>query len=152
MPKQYIEILVALLIAIISAWGMTDAAQYPGESSYVPVVVLSLSILLSVVWIGQTVMSLRHCAETLSINRLEMVRFVIFVSIAIIYGCCFYLIGFFTSTLFMVPIAATLLGYRQWKVLIPTSIVFLIILNLVFSLMLKTPLPPELLFRLKDLF
>ncbi len=152
MPKQYIEILVALLIVIISALGMMDAAQYPGESSYVPVVVLSLSIVLSVVWIGQAVMSLRRHAEILSINRLELIRFLIFVSIAIVYGLCFYLVGFFTSTLFMVPIAATLLGYRQWKVLLPTAVVFLIILNLVFNFMLKTPLPPELLFRLKDLF
>ena len=151
MPKQYIEILVALIIVILSALGLVDAQKYPGESGYVPIVVLISSIILAVVWIGQSIVSVRRNAEALSFQRAETIRFAIFVGIAICYAFCFYLIGFYTSTFLMVPLVAVLLGYRRWRVLIPTAALFLVVLNLVFNLMLKTPLPPELLFRLKDI-
>lgn len=151
MPKQYIEIGVALVIVVASALGMADARNYPGASGYVPIAVLIFSIILALIWIGQSIISLRRNAEPLSINRTGIVRFSIFSCVAVLYAICFSLIGFYTSTLLMIPLVSGLLGYRHWKVSFSTSVVFLVVLNLVFNLLLKTPLPPELIMRLKDL-
>ncbi len=150
MPKQYIEIVVALVIAAASGLGLIEAGEYPGESSYVPLAVLIFSILLAVAWMAQSLVSLRRQAVALAIQRKEVVRFLLFASVAVGYGVCFYLVGFYTSTFLMIPLAAGLLGYRRWKVSVATAAVFLIVLNIVFNLLLKTPLPPELIFRLKE--
>lgn len=151
MAKQYIEIVIALLVALAFGLGLLEAIDYPGKSGYVPVAVLIFSIILSIIWLGQSITSLRRTPEVLSVKRAEALRFAIFVSIAILYALGFYLVGFYTSTLLMIPITAGLLGFRRWKVTIGTAFVYLIILNVVFNLLLKTPLPPELIFRLKDM-
>lgn len=151
MPKQYVEIAVALLIAFASSLGLVEAIDYPGESGYVPIAVLIFSIILSIIWIGQSILSLRSTSEVLSIKRTELLRFVGFVAIAILYALGFYLIGFYTSTLLMIPIAAGFLGYRRWKTALTTAIVYLVILNIVFNLLLQTPLPSELVLKLKDM-
>jgi len=151
MPKQYIEIAVALIVVLASIWGVSDALNYPGESGYVPVAVLFFSILLAVVWIGQSFFSLRRRPEKLAVQRHEAKRFLLFSATAILYAICFGTIGFYSSTLLLIPFAAAILGYRHWKVSIPTAVVFLVVLNIVFNLLLKTPLPPELIFSLKGL-
>ena len=148
MRKQYIEIIVALAIIVICGAGFLGVREYRGQSSLMPVVVLGLMALLSMIWLGQSLWQLRQSQETMRAEGPQLMRFVLFVAGVVLYVICLTYIGFFTATLLMVPLLSAALGYRNFKLTLPVSMAFVAILYAVFVLLLKIPLPPELISRL----
>lgn len=68
MPKQYIEIIIALIVVIFSTLGLVDATNYPAESGYAPITVLTFSIILALNRMGHSAFSLRCHTSALALK------------------------------------------------------------------------------------
>ena len=87
-------------------------------------------------------------AESLDASGSEISRFALIVASGAAYVAGFIWIGFFTSSLILLPVVSVALGYRSWRVIALTTIGFCAVLYIVFRALLGVPLPPEFLLTL----
>lgn len=144
MTKRTLELVAAALVAVVFAALFLEAMTYRGRSSYVPSAATALGFVMCLFWM---ISALRLSPEKgdapLPVTREDLGRFSLILFAGLLYMIGFAWIGFFTSTLIVVPVLAAVLGYRNWKVLVVTTIGFVILLYGVFRLLLSVPLPPE---------
>lgn len=148
MRQASIELGVASLGAGLSLTGVVYAMEFPRDSAYLPTAVLSLLTLLLVVWATKAFVLVRQQrTEPLQFQKGEVRRFVVLVIASIALIAISPWLGFATSFLIFVPLTGFLLGYRKWKWLLLTGVVFTALIYLVFIVLLSRPLPAELLMR-----
>ena len=149
MTRRILEIVAAVSVAIVFAVLFFEALSYRGRSSYVPSAATGLGFVMCLFWM---ISALRLSPEDgdvpLPVTRADLRRFGLIIFAGLLYLLGFAWIGFFTSTLIVVPVLAAALGYRNWKVLIVTTLGFVIVLYGVFRLLLSVPLPPEVILAL----
>ena len=87
-------------------------------------------------------------AERLEATGVDLSRFVLILAVGAAYVAGFVWLGFFTSTVIMVPAVAWMLGYREPKVILLTTLSITLVLYAVFRLLLGVPLPEEALWSL----
>ena len=144
MTKRTLELVAATLVAIVFAALFLEALTYRGRSSYVPSAATALGFVMCLFWmISARRLSPEEGDMPLPVTGVDLRRFGLIVLAGFLYLLGFAWLGFFTSTLIVVPVLAALLGYRNWKVLLVTTIGFVILLYGVFRLLLSVPLPPE---------
>ncbi|SDM25721.1 Tripartite tricarboxylate transporter TctB family protein [Modicisalibacter muralis] len=149
MRQASIELGVASLGAGLSLIGVVYAMEFPRDSAYLPTAVLSLLTLLLVMWATKAFVLVRQQrTEPLQFQKGEVRRFVVLVIASIALIAISPWLGFTTSFLIFVPLTGFLLGYRKWKWLVLTGVVFTALIYLVFIVLLSRPLPAELLMRL----
>jgi putative tricarboxylic transport membrane protein len=146
--KSGVELIAAGLFAALFAVLLYFATGYRGLSAYVPTVASGLGLLMCVLWSIKSVRTLAAGeAKDLDLERSEAKLFILVLVVGLAYMAGFVWLGFFTSTLIMLPCAAAALGYRNWTVIALTTVVFALILYGVFRVLLSVPLPPEALLK-----
>lgn len=140
---KFVELGFALVVFALSAIGLADAIGFPRASAYLPTTVLGLACVLSLVWAVQSVVAIRRERPTLRIDPAEARRLVTLAGLSLLYVLAMELIGFFTSTILFLPIAALALGYRNWRGIALATVAFVALLYAVFGLLLRTPLPAD---------
>lgn len=144
MRKNIIELVVALAVASLAAAGLVEASGYQGQSGYMPIAILALATLLSLAWAGQCLYGLRaRTGEVIRPDLSTALRLSGFALAVAAYVLGVTYVGFFTSTLLMLPLLSAFLGYRNWRVSVGVAVGFVAILYCVFQLLLSIPLPPE---------
>jgi len=147
--KRTLELGAAILVAALFAFLFFEALSYRGRSSYVPSAATALGVVMCIFWIISTMrLSPEEGGAQLPVTREDLRLFAMIVFGGILYLLGFAWIGFFTSTIIVVPVLAAVLGYRNWTVLIFTTLGFVILLYGVFRLLLSVPLPREAIFVL----
>ena len=145
---KILELVFALAVLTLAAIGLVEATAFPRASAYLPVAVLGLTCALSVVWAVQSVIEIRRERPTLTVDPAEARRLVALALLSPLYALAMATMGFFTSTILFLPLAAVALGYRNWRAIALATVAFVGLLYAVFGLLLKTPLPAERLLQL----
>jgi putative tricarboxylic transport membrane protein len=150
--KNAVELAVSLLVGAVSVFMLWEAWSYSGQSRYMPVAVTAFALAMSLVWAKQSARRLAGGAQDfLSPERAEVLRFAILLVVMTAYVLGVTYIGFFASTILLVPGLAFLAGYRNVPMAALATAVFVVILYLVFRMLLSIPLPPDYLLDLVGL-
>jgi putative tricarboxylic transport membrane protein len=145
---KIVELAVALVVLALAALGLVDALGFPRASAYLPVAVLGLTCFLSLAWAVQSVLAIRREPPTLRLDPAETRRLLTLAALSLLYAVGIVEVGFFTSTIIFIPLSGLLLGYRDARGLAIATVAFTALLYAVFGLLLRTPLPPELVLTL----
>ncbi len=145
---KIVELVIALVVLGLAALGLVDAAGFPRASAYLPIAVLGLTCALSLAWAIQSVLAIRRERPTLRLDPAETRRLLTLAALSLLYAVAIVEIGFFTSTILFIPLSGLLLGYRNVQGLVISTVAFAVLLYAVFGLLLRTPLPPELILQL----
>ena len=144
MNRSLVELLVAGAVCGLCVAGLLEAWSYAGASRYMPVAVIGFALGLGLIWAAQNAVALvRGRAERMAVPSGDLGRFAGIVLAVALYVLGVVWIGFFTSTLVMVPALSAALGYRRWRVALVATLGFAAVLYGVFRLLLAIPLPPE---------
>jgi putative tricarboxylic transport membrane protein len=144
MRKAAVELPVALALCALCVAGLLEASGYRGQSSYFPLAVIGFATVLAAIWAGQSAIALaRGAGARFEARAGDLARFGFVVAVIVVYTLGVAWLGFFTSTIVMVPVLAAVLGYRQWGVSLVATLAFVTILYGVFRLLLAIPLPRE---------
>lgn len=145
---KVVELVTALVILALAAAGIAQATGFPVASAYLPMAVLGLACFLSLAWAVQSILAIRREPPSFRLDPAETRRLLTLAGLSLLYAFAIVEIGFFTSTFIFIPLSAFLLGYRSAKGLAIATAAFALLLYAVFGLLLRTPLPPELILRL----
>lgn len=149
MNRFLVETIGASGVLALSGLGLLEAWKYSGEGGLVPRVVMILAIMLSGAWLVEAIASMRRGRQAPASGAPIPIRSVVMLlgaGLALLLGMQF--VGFFTSTVIIVPALAFGLGYRQPLGLLIGTALFVVLLIVVFRLLLGVPLPPEALLKL----
>ena len=145
---KIVELVVALVVLALSLLGLTEAMGFTRASAYLPTAVMGFAAFLSAIWAIQSVVAMLRERPALTIEPKEARRIATLAVLTGLYALSISWIGFFTATVIFLPLAAVLLGYRRPAGLATATVAFMALLYAVFGLLLKTPLPPELILSL----
>jgi hypothetical protein len=145
---KIVELVIALVVLALAEAGLVAATDFPRASAYLPVAVLGLTCALSLAWAVQSVLAIRREPPTLRLDPAETRRLLTLAGLSLLYALAIVELGFFTSTIVFIPLAGLLLGYRDARGLAIATAAFFLLLYAVFGLLLRTPLPPELVLQL----
>lgn len=149
MNRRALELGAAGLFAVFFAVLFFQAVGYPGRSAYMPAAASGIGLLMCCVWALRAVRLLASGqAERYDATRSDVARFALILVAAAMYVAGFIWVGFFTSTIVMVPAVAMTLGYRNRTAVASTTLGFALVLYAVFRILLSVPLPPEALLTL----
>nr|WP_236042234.1 tripartite tricarboxylate transporter TctB family protein [Nitratireductor aquimarinus] len=135
----------ALAAVVLSLLGLLEAWRYSGEGGLMPRGVMTLMLVLSGLWLAQSVSALRQADAPMLAPTSAQLRgalLLIVAGAALLFGMRF--VGFYTSAAIIVPTLAWGLGYRNLKGLIIGTVLFVCVLIAVFRFLLVVPLPPEI--------
>lgn len=146
MERAKIETGAALVSLIFSALGLIEAWSYSGEGGMMPRAVMLVMITLSAIWSVQSVARLgRHPGEVISATpqQLRGAGLLAIAGLFLLIGM--HYLGFFTTTVIVLPAVAYGIGYRDAKGVAIATGLFMLLLIVVFRVFLAVPLPAELL-------
>ena len=146
MSKTLVEAVGAAGVLALSCFGVLEAWKYEGEGGLMPRSVMVLAIVLSGMWLVESIAVMRRGTSAqvdVAPIPLRSVLMLLGAGLALVLGMQF--LGFFTSAAIVVPTLAFGLGYRRPMGLILGTVLFVVLLVSVFRLLLGVPLPPELL-------
>lgn len=144
MNRRLVELAAAGVFAALFAFLFFEGIGYSGRSAYMPTAATGIGLLMCCFWALKSVhMLAAGQAEHFDVKVSDCVRFALISATGSIYVTGFIWLGFFTSTVVMVPAVAWALGYREPKVIALTTLGFTFILYVVFRLLLAIPLPRE---------
>ncbi|MDX2482932.1 MAG: tripartite tricarboxylate transporter TctB family protein [Pseudodonghicola sp.] len=148
MNRNLLELLAAVFVTAFFVYLFGEARGYAGQSKVMPVAVTGLAVALSLTWGAQCCVALVKgggAAET-GPAPFDLRRLAIIATAVVIYALGIGTLGYFTSTIIMLPALSISLGYRNWLVAILVTLGFAAVLYAVFRLLLSVPLPAETLF------
>ena len=148
MRKSVVELVVGVVLTAVSLAGLVEAWSYSGQSGLLPRAVLVAAVFLSLVWCLQSLRAMRADGERIVIEKPRLARFGALLLGGALYVLGIAWVGFFTSTIIIVPAIAISLGYRNWTVILLSTLGFVVVLYAVFRLLLGIPLPDELILTL----
>lgn len=149
MNRSYLELLAVGIFVVFFAFLFNEGLSYRGQSAYMPVAASGIGLLMCFFWGVHTArLVVSDKSEYYETNGSDVKRFALLLGVGVVYILGFVWLGFFTSTLIMVPSVSIMLGYRNKNVIIATTIAFTFILYAVFRLLLSIPLPKELILTL----
>jgi len=79
--------------------------------------------------------------ETIKQNKNELLRIIFFIIISIIYFIMINKLGYFLSTLIVLPIIFWYFGFKNKKIIITISIIFVLAIYLLFYKIMLVPFP-----------
>ena len=144
MNRRLVELAAAGVFAALFAFLFFEGIGYSGRSAYMPTAATGIGLLMCCFWALKSVRMLAAGqAEHFDVKVSDGLRFALILAAGSIYVIGFIWLGFFTSTVIMVPAVAWVLGYREPKVIALTTLGFTFVLYVVFRLLLAIPLPRE---------
>lgn len=153
MNRNIVELFAAVLVCVFFAFALVEAWSYKGQSSYMPVAVTGFAVVMAGIWITQSVWKLATLASPAVFDPSsgDMLRFGAILIVMTIYVLGVTYLGFFSTTIVMVPVLAFLAGYRNLPATALGTILFVVGLYAVFRLLLSIPLPQDRLLNLVGL-
>lgn len=152
MNRRVVELFAAVAVGLIFTMLLVESFHYRGQSSYMPIATTGLAVILCAGWAVQSARLLvTGRGDRYDATPADFGRFALVVGVGILYVLGVTFVGFFTSTIIMVPGLAFALGYRSLKVAIVATVGFIVVLYGVFELLLSIPLPQEALFGMTGL-
>ena len=149
MNRPFVELVAAGLFAGLFVVLLAQGIGYPGRSTYMPVAASGIGLAMCALWALGSVRKLAAGpAERFEVTGGDVGRFALILGAGIAYLAGFVWLGFFTSTLILMPALSLALGYRNLTVIALTTLGFALVLWAVFRLLLGVPLPPEALLTL----
>ncbi|GHC28288.1 tripartite tricarboxylate transporter TctB family protein [Aidingimonas halophila] len=149
MNRLTFECVSGLVVLAASVAGLVESLSFNKQSAILPVAVTALACALSTIWlVTSAVAFLRGSGERIELDTREIMKLIMILLTALAYVYLMVLIGFFTTTLIVVPALAFMAGYRNAKVLTAATVGFVVILYGVFRGLLSVPLPDDILFSL----
>lgn len=149
MNRSAFECVAALVVLAASAAGLVESFSFQKQSAIMPLAVTALACALSVVWLATSAVAvLCGTGERIELDVREIMRFGMICLATIAYAYLMDRIGFFTTTVLVVPALAFIGGYRNAKVLAAATAGFVVVLYGVFRGLLSVPLPDDFLFSM----
>lgn len=149
MNRCLVELVAAGIFAALFAFLFFEGIGYSGRSAYMPTAATGIGLLMCCFWALTSVrMLIAGQAEYFDVKVSDGVRFALISVAGSLYVAGFIWLGFFTSTVIMVPAVTWVLGYREPKAIALTILGFTFVLYVVFRLLLTIPLPREILLTL----
>lgn len=132
--------ITAIVIIVLSVFGLVEAKSYSAEAAAYPLVVLIMAIALSIIL---------FFTKPRTQTKLKKIVFRQLIATILLTGAYYFSIknlGYYFSTLLYVFLAMWFLKERNLAVRISISFAFVAIIYLVFGLFLKVPLPSASIF------
>lgn len=141
--------IVSLVMALAGGWVILNSMKYPVEigtgdpgAGFWPIILGSVLILLSALLVAANLVNRKkEQSKEFTISLPANKRVYWFMGLIILFCVVIYLLGFLTAVLLFIPAAMYLLGVRNPKEMIGTSVISTAAIYVIFSLLLKTPLP-----------
>lgn len=141
--------IVSLVMALIGGFVILMSLQYPvtlgmGDpgAGFWPIALGAVLILLSIfLTVANTVNGEKEKKKEFTISLPANVRVYWFMGLITLFCIVMNLIGFLASVLLFIPVSMYLLGVRNVKEMVLTSVISTTAIYVVFSLLLKTSLP-----------
>ena len=132
--------ITAIVIIVLSIFGLMEAKSYPAEAATYPLAILLMAIALSVILL---VTKPRVKTKPGNIVYRQLYGMIAF---TIAYYIIIRIIGYYFATLLYVLVSMYFLKERNLIVLASVSVGFVVVLYCVFGLFLRVPLPHLVLF------
>ena len=132
--------ITAIVVIVLSIFGLMEAKSYPAEAATYPLAILLMAIALSVILL---VTKPRVKTKPGNIVYWQLYGMIAF---TIAYYIIIRIIGYYFATLLYVLVSMYFLKERNLIVLASVSVGFVVVLYCVFGLFLRVPLPHLVLF------
>ncbi|HPU78701.1 MAG TPA: tripartite tricarboxylate transporter TctB family protein [Thermosynergistes sp.] len=132
--------ITAIVVIVLSIFGLLEAKSYPAEAASYPLAILLMAIALSVILL---VTKPRVKTKPGNIVYRQLYGMIAF---TIAYYILIRVIGYYFATLLYVLVSMYFLKERNLIVLASVSVGFVVVLYCVFGLFLRVPLPHLVLF------
>jgi len=132
--------ITAIVVIVLSIFGLLEAKSYPAEAASYPLAILLMAIALSVILL---VTKPRVKTKPGNIVYRQLYGMIAF---TIAYYIIIRIIGYYFATLLYVLVSMYFLKERNLIVLASVSVGFVVVLYCVFGLFLRVPLPHLVLF------
>ncbi|HOA76114.1 MAG TPA: tripartite tricarboxylate transporter TctB family protein [Thermosynergistes sp.] len=132
--------ITAIVVIVLSIFGLMEAKSYPAEAATYPLAILLMAIALSVILL---VTKPRVKTKPGNIVYRQLYGMIAF---TIAYYIIIRIIGYYFATLLYVLVSMYFLKERNLIVLASVSVGFVVVLYCVFGLFLRVPLPHLVLF------
>ena len=132
--------ITAIVVIVLSIFGLMEAKSYPAEAASYPLAILLMAIALSVILL---VTKPRVKTKPGNIVYRQLYGMIAF---TIAYYIIIRIIGYYFATLLYVLVSMYFLKERNLIVLASVSVGFVVVLYCVFGLFLRVPLPHLVLF------
>ena len=140
------EVTAALVVIATSVFLLSKAAELPPESSQFPNAVLRIMIVLALVFGSRGLVKNWKSYSAREVFK-DRARFFYSVGIIITYAICVDVVGFYSSTIVMLPATAFLFGYRDARTVAITTMSLVAALFVLFTLLLGRTFPTEFFLR-----
>ena len=138
--------IAGIVIMMGAAVVLFQAVKMPTMSAMLPVAMLVFLIVLGAIMLGQNVIALRRgVKQARVVSRPKRAFSAYFAMVA--YAVLVPLIGFYTSTVLMVPIVAWAFGYRNPPRLLLATAIFAGSVFLIFNVAMSQQFPAEFFLR-----
>ncbi|MDR1730894.1 MAG: tripartite tricarboxylate transporter TctB family protein [Synergistaceae bacterium] len=148
--KKFIsnDLIIGAFLSIIAVIFLIQAIHFRGISKYFPTMVLSLFLILSLCELGigvrKTLRVRRGLADDVN-PELKARPFTVF-GLMCVYIFCIQHVGFFVASAIYLPVAMLLYGQRDFKKIVPVTIVVLAFLYWMFVVQMQLHMPSAWLF------
>jgi hypothetical protein len=133
--------IAGVVLIAVCVWLLTKVIDMPEMSALLPMAMLGAIIVLSALMILRNIFKAKATAIKPVFTSLP--RFLLVVSSVGLYVLAVANIGFYTSTLIMLPTVAWLFGYRSPKGIALATVIFVGGIALIFLGLMNQSLPPE---------
>ncbi len=133
--------IAGVVLIAVCAWLLTKVTDMPYMSALLPVTMLGAIIVLSVLMIVRNL--IKSGAVPVKPVFTSLPRFLLVVACVGGYVLAVGTLGFYTSTLVMLPVVAWLFGYRKPKGIALATLIFVGGIALIFLVLMNQSLPPE---------
>jgi hypothetical protein len=140
--------MAAIVIFVFSVLGIAHTATMPNEAALFPQMVIGAIILLSALMLIRTFKQDQR-GKTFPSFFISIPRFLLIISLMLGYIIGVQYAGYYTATLFFIPLTAWMLGFRNKGMIVSTTILYILGIYLVFNRLFELPLPLELFQRLR---
>ncbi len=132
--------ITAIVVIVLSIFGLMEAKSYPTEAAAYPLAILLMAIALSVILL---VTKPRVKTKPGNIVYRQLYGMIAF---TIVYYILIRVIGYYFATLLYVLVSMYFLKERNLIILASVPVGFVVVLYCVFGLFLRVPLPHLMLF------
>lgn len=139
MTKQLVERIFAIAALAGMAALLPGLVALPRESAGFPLAIIAVMAAMAAILV---VRSWRGTGDQAPFFD-HPLRFVVAVIAVVIYTAVLPKLGFFTSTVLLGLLFPPLFGYRDWRVILPTILIFLGLIWVIFVRFFQRPLPTE---------
>jgi hypothetical protein len=145
MTRDY-ECLISIFLFGGSVGAFFTAQEFPDASGIFPQMVTVLAIFLTAILVIKSSMKAGTVPER-DPFFIHIPRFVISCSMMLAYLFSINFVGYFTSTAVFIPALAYMLSYKNFKASLYLSVGFVAAIYVIFVVIFKTTLPPELILQ-----